>query len=125
LDSLKLNTEVEPFNSKNIRKAPSLAINRDEIIKNAFQREEIAALSAIPYWLFPENRNRYFKDNDVENAKEYLQLGLEEFGYKDVSQLPVITMSISTNEDDKRITESIQEMWKENLGITVTIVSSD
>ena len=39
-------------------------------------------MAIVPPSIFEENGKGYFKDNDVKKAKEYLEKGLEELGYK-------------------------------------------
>lgn len=121
----KFNTTVEPFNNKNIRKAFAMAINRQEIIDNVTQGEQAPAMAIVPPTMFSENEKGYFADNDVEKAKEYLQKGLEELGYKDVSELPAITLSYNTSEGHQKIAQAIQDMWKQNLGVEVTLENSE
>lgn len=117
----KFNTRVKPFDNVNIRKAFTLAINRQEIIDNIAQGEQLPAMAIVPPSMFPENETGYFKDNDVEKAKEYLQKGLEEMGLKDVSELPAITLSYNTAEAHQKIAQAVQDMWKQNLGVEVTL----
>src|SRR5690606_29845495 len=94
----KFNTTVEPFNNVNIRKAFAHAINRQELIDNILQGEQLPAMAIVPPSMFEENEKGYFPDNDVEKAKEYLQKGLEELGMKDASELPAVTLSYNTSE---------------------------
>lgn len=117
----KVNTTVEPLNNKNIRKALALAINREELIENVTQGEELPAMAIVPPTMIPENEKGYFNDNDVEKAKEYLQKGLEELGYKDVSELPEIELIYNTDEGHQKIAQAIQDMWRKNLGVEVTL----
>lgn len=117
----KFNTTVEPFNNVNIRKAFAHAINRQELIDNVTQGEQLPAMALVPPTMFPENEKGYFKDNDVETAKEFLQKGLEELGYSDVSELPAITLSYNTSEGHQKIAQAIQDMWSQNLGVDVTL----
>lgn len=117
----KFNTEKPPFNNVNIRKAFALSINRDAIVKNITQGGQVPAMAAVPPSMFPENTEGYFKDNDLEKAKEYLQKGLEELGLKDVSEFPEITLSYNTNEAHAKIAQAIQDMWKQNLGVEVAL----
>ena len=121
----KLNTTVEPFNNANIRKAFALAINRQELIDNVAQGGQLPAMAIVPPTIFPENEKGYFKDNDVEKAKEYLQKGLEELGLKDVSELPAIGLSFNTDEGHQKIAQAVQDMWKKNLGVEVTLDNSE
>lgn len=121
----KLNTTAEPFNNVNIRKAFALAINRQELIDNVAQGGQLPAMAIVPPTMFPENEKGYFKDNDVKKAKEYLQKGLEELGYKDVSELPAVGLSFNTDDGHQKIAQAIQDMWKKNLGVEVTLDNSE
>lgn len=117
----KLNTTVEPFNNVNIRKAFALAINRKELIDNVAQGGQLPAMAIVPPTMFAENEKGYFKDNDVKKAKEYLQKGLEELGYKDISELPAIGLSFNTDDGHQKIAQAVQDMWKKNLGVEVAL----
>ncbi|MFO1444791.1 peptide ABC transporter substrate-binding protein [Bacillus sp. Bva_UNVM-123] len=117
----KFNVTKEPFNNVNIRKAFTYAINRQELIENVTQGEQLPAMAIVPPSMFPENEKGYFADNDVEKAKEFLQKGLEELGYKDVSEFPAVTLSYNTSENHQKIAQAIQDMWKNNLGVEVEL----
>ncbi|WP_338449047.1 peptide ABC transporter substrate-binding protein [Niallia oryzisoli] len=121
----KLNTTVEPFNNANIRKAFALAINRQELIDNVTQGGQLPAMAIVPPTMFPENEKGYFKDNDVKKAKEYLKKGLEELGYKDVSEMPPVALSYNTDEGHQKIAQAVQDMWKQNLGVEVTLNNAE
>ncbi|GLB58908.1 peptide ABC transporter substrate-binding protein [Cytobacillus sp. NCCP-133] len=121
----KFNTTVEPFNNVNIRKAFAHAINRQEIIDNILQGEQLPAMAIVPPSMFEENKEGYFPDNDVEAAKEFLQKGLEELGYKDASELPAVTLSYNTSEAHQKIAQAIQDMWKQNLGVEVNLDNAE
>ena len=112
------NTEEEPFTNKNIRKAFAYAIDRQGIIDNITQTEEIPAMALVPSAIFEENEVGYFKDNNMEEAKKYLEKGLEELG---IDELPEITLSYFTDEENKNISEALQDMWKKNLGVDVIL----
>lgn len=121
----KFNTTVEPFNNVNIRKAFAHALNRQELIDNILQGEQLPAMAIVPPSMFEENEKGYFPDNDVEKAKEYLQKGLEELGLKDASELPAVTLSYNTSEAHQKIAQAIQDMWKQNLGVEVTLDNAE
>lgn len=117
----KFNTEKPPLNNKNMRKALSYAINRKAIVEQITQGGQIPAMAAVPPSMIKENEKGYFKDNDVKKAKEYLKKGMEELGYKDASEIPVIEVSFNTNEAHAKIAQAIQDMWKKELGVEVTL----
>lgn len=112
------NVEEEPFNNVNIRKAFALAINRQGIIDNITQGEQQPAMALVPPAIFSKNEQGYFNDNDVEEAKKYLEKGLEELG---LDSLPKVKLSYNTSEAHGAIAQAVQDMWKENLGVEVEL----
>ena len=64
----------------------------------------------------------YFKDNDIETAKQLLQEGMKEAG---ISKLPPITISYNTSQSHKKIAEVIQYQWKNNLGVEVKLENTE
>ncbi|WP_028562107.1 peptide ABC transporter substrate-binding protein [Paenibacillus pinihumi] len=121
----KFNTTEKPFNNANIRKAFTYAIDRQSIIDNVTQGGQFPATAFVPPSIFTENSKGYFGDNAIDQAKEFLQKGLEELGYKDVSELPAITLSYNTSEGHQKIAQAIQDMWTKNLGVEVTLENSE
>ena len=121
----KLNTTVEPFNNENFRKALSLSINRQELIDNILQGEQLPAMAIVPPTMIEDNEKGYYADNDVEAAKQHLDKALEELGYKDVSELPEIKITYNTLESHQKIAQAIQDMWVKNLGIEVTLENAE
>lgn len=116
------NTEEEPFNNVNIRKAFALAINRQGIVENILKGEQQPAMALVPPSIWEENTEGYFADNDVETAKEYLQTGLEELG---LDELPPITLAYNTSEAHATIAQAVQDMWSTNLGVDVTLSNEE
>src|SRR5690625_4292718 len=68
-----LNHDNEILSNKNIRKALALSINRKGIVENVTKGEQKPAMALVPPSMFPENETGYFADNDIEQAKEYLE----------------------------------------------------
>ena len=117
------NTEEEPFNNANIRKAFASAINREGITQKITQAEEIPAMGLVPPSIFEENEEGgYFEDNDPETAKEYLEKGMDELG---IDELPPITLSYNTDEGHEKIAQAVQDMWKENLDVEVDLENQE
>ncbi len=117
----KFNTEKPPFNNVKIRKAFAYAINRQAIIDNVTQTNQIPAMGAVPPSM-ALSTDGYFKDNDVETAKKLLQEGMKELG---ITKLPPITLSFNTSENHKKIAEAIQDQWKKNLGVDVKLENKE
>lgn len=121
----KLNNKGKFTKNANIRKALTLAINRQELITNVVKGEQTPALGMVPSAIagFEEDRG-YIKDNDIEGAKAALEAGMKELGIKKASDIE-IGISINTSEAHNAIAQFIQEGWKKNLGIKVKIDNSE
>ncbi|WP_312522055.1 peptide ABC transporter substrate-binding protein [Anaerospora sp.] len=122
------NVTAPPFDNSKVRKAFSLAVNREAIIQNITKGEQKAALSWVPFGVpdldgtdFRQNGGNYLRDNNIETAKQLLA----EAGYPSGQGLPQITLIYNTNEMHKAIAEALQEMWKKNLGVTVEIANQE
>ncbi|MFD1037477.1 peptide ABC transporter substrate-binding protein [Virgibacillus byunsanensis] len=120
-----MNVEEEPIDNKNIRKALSLAIDREGIVNNITKTGELPAMAFVAPPIWSENKKGYFEDNDVEKAKEYLELGMKEKGYNTIEDMPPITLSYNTSEEHAQIAQAIQDMWKENLDLDVELDNND
>ncbi|MCL6614952.1 MAG: peptide ABC transporter substrate-binding protein, partial [Firmicutes bacterium] len=125
-----INVTKPPLDDARVRKALAYAINRQAIVENITKAEQIPALAFTPYGLpdapgakgdFRTVGGNYFKDNDVETAKKLLA----EAGYPDGKGFPTIEILYNTSEGHKAIAEAIQEMWKKNLGINVTLTNQE
>ena len=106
-----------------VRKALNLAINRDAIVKNVTKGGQVPAYSYVPEGIPSTDgkdfaNKKYFKSSgDVKEAKKLL----EEAGYKDGKGFPTITLLYNQEGDHGNIMQAIANMWKENLGINVSL----
>ena len=112
------NTEEEPFDNENIRKAFALSLDRKSMVENITRGEQKPAMGLVPPSIFEENEEGYFKDNDVEEAKKYLEKGLDELG---LDKLPDVKLSYNTDEGHEAMAQAAQDMWKNNLEVDVEL----
>ncbi|MEK5231060.1 peptide ABC transporter substrate-binding protein [Lysinibacillus sp. FSL K6-0232] len=121
----KLNTTDKFTGNANIRKALTLAIDRQGLIDNVTKGEQKPALGMVPIAVngFEEDRG-YFKDNDIEEAKAALEAGMQELGITNPADITV-NISYNTSEAHAAIAQFIQEGWTKNLGITVGLDNSE
>ena len=121
----KFNTTDELVTNVNIRKALTLAIDREGLIKNILKGEQDAALGLIPNAVegFGDD-DGYFKDADYDGAREALATGLKELGITEPGDVTV-TISYFTNEGDAAVAQYIQQTWKKELGIDVKLTNSE
>ena len=123
---LSLNDQKEPFNDVNVRKALSLAIDRDYVANTIMQGTYSTADSIVGPGIVDENG--YFHDNgnapyisaDYEaNMAEAKKL-LEEAGYPNGEGYPTIEYSTNDSGYHVPLAEYLQQTWGD-LGITLTI----
>lgn len=123
------NVSQAPFDNSNVRKAFSLAIDREAIIKNITKGEQQVAQAWIPYGLsdavpgqdFRQVGGNYIPNLDVDEAKRLLA----QAGYPDGKGFPQVTLIYNTSEAHKAIAEAVQEMWRNHLGVTVNLANQE
>lgn len=124
------NVDREPTNDINVRKALSLAIDREAIVNQITKAGQMPATGFVPNGLIDSKGNDFRAtagDYDmsttanVELAREYLAKA----GYPNAQGMPPVELMYNTSESHKAIAEAIQSMWKKNLGIEVTLANQE
>tara|TARA_B100000963_G_scaffold304734_1_gene278676 strand:- start:5660 stop:7252 length:1593 start_codon:yes stop_codon:yes gene_type:complete len=114
----RINTNKYPLNILSFRKALSLAIDRELIVKSILKGNQ-----KISYSFTPPDENGYNPKTKLDfnpiKAKEFL----EKSGY-DVNN-PPLEILYNTSEGHQKIAQAIQEMWKKNLGLNVVLTNVD
>lgn len=131
------NTEKEPFNDPRVRKAFSLAIDRNFIVNQVTGQGQEPATAYVPSGVYDAKGAEgddfrtvggdYYSINDEDyekNIEEAKKL-MEEAGYKDGEGFPQIDYLYNTDENHKAIAEALQNMWQENLGVQVSLQNQD
>lgn len=119
---LSLNTQKEPFNDPKVRKALSLAIDRDYVANTLMQGTYTPAYNFIgPGWFdtddseFMNNANGgqpYISSDHEANLAEAKQL-LSDAGYPDGQGLPSFVYSTNDASYHKVVAEYLQQAWAE------------
>jgi oligopeptide transport system substrate-binding protein len=122
------NTE-DPMTNVNLRRALSLAVDRQSIVDNVTKAGQIPAqwfsrpgLAAAPTM---ENSPDLGIKYDPEAAKEALALALTDLGLADVSELPPLTLTYNGAAGHGAIMQAVQQMWTEVLGIETQLATLD
>ena len=118
-----LNCNKKPFDDVRVRQALYMAIDRDSLVKDVLQGRGDAAYGVIS----PPMKNGYDKDArpfpeiSVAKAKSLLS----DAGYPDGKGFPDIKYIGYNNGDAALVAQYVQDQWKKNLGISMTIQSLD
>ena len=125
---ISLNDQEEPFTDVRVRKALSLAIDRDYVANTIMQGIYTPAAALVGPGIVDENG--YFMDNanggepyisdDYEANLEEAKSLLADAGYPDGEGFPTITYSANDAGYHIPVAEYVQQAWGD-LGITVNI----
>lgn len=110
-----LNTKKPPMENVHVRRALSLAIDRDELAR-LMTGTYVALSSFVPFGTFATEPDIGLKFNP-ERARDELRKA----GYENPKSLPRFEIAFNTNEDHQRIAENVQEQLRRNLGIQVAL----
>jgi oligopeptide transport system substrate-binding protein len=129
---LTMNYLTKPFDNIKIRQAFALAINKDEIAHNIWKDTAFASNHIVP-----QGQPGYNPDltgpggvkgtsGDPTLAKQLFQQGLQEEGLT-VATFPPVTYTVSStgDADIRNMNAAIQQMWKNVLGVNVSINDID
>ncbi|WP_313155702.1 peptide ABC transporter substrate-binding protein [Lacrimispora sp.] len=126
--------QKEPFNNPDVRKALSLAIDRDYLANTVMQGIGAPAANFVPRGVSDAEGGTFFEDvtrknnggdffnvenyeSDVAKAKELLAKA----GYPDGKGFPIVEYMTNDAGYNKPVAEYLQSCWKEALGIKVDI----
>jgi oligopeptide transport system substrate-binding protein len=129
------NDKVAPFNNVNVRKALTLAVDRNYIVNNIAKGGQKPASAMVPPGILDANGKSDFRADggdffDVSqsalagNIKE-AQQALADAGFAGGKDFPTIQIKYNTLELHQNIAEYIQAQWEKNLGINVDIVNEE
>ena len=126
LEFFRFNVTKEPFNNKKIRQAFALAVDRKMILENVVQGKQKAALAYVAPGTvtslgdFREKGEDQIKDAQFAEAKKLLEEGMKEEGWE---KLPKISFLYNDTEQNKKIAEVLQELYRKHLGVTIELES--
>jgi oligopeptide transport system substrate-binding protein len=111
--------EKSPFNDARVRKALSIAFDRQALVDQVVRGGQIPALGIVPemagYTGLGEPKL------DVAAARKLLA----EAGYPNGTGFPKTTILYNTHDSHKAIAEFLQQEWKKNLNITLELENQE
>lgn len=132
---ISFNVKKPPLDNPLVRKALTLAIDRDYIVTNIGKAGQVPAGAFVPTGLSDVDITKEFREiggNYYDPSKEAYQANLEEAkkllaeaGYPEGKGLPTIEyLYNSEGSGHKLIGEALQNMWKE-IGVNITLASQE
>ena len=114
------NVTKPPFNDARVRKALAYAIDRESIAKNVTKGQQTPAYTLTP----PDVLGYTAKAKmtyDLDKARKLLA----DAGYPNGAGMPPLELIFNTSEDHLKIAQAVQQMWKKNLNINVTLQNQE
>ncbi|MDO8538944.1 MAG: peptide ABC transporter substrate-binding protein [Opitutaceae bacterium] len=116
----RCNVSRPPLTDKRVRKALALAIDRESLVKNVTRGGQRPAY-AVSY---PDTAGYVPRAKLTGGLAEAKRL-LAEAGFPDGKGFPSIELLYNTSENHRAIAEAIQQMWKRNLGVDITLLNQE
>jgi oligopeptide transport system substrate-binding protein len=118
-----LNCNKKPFDDVRVRQALYMAIDRDSLVTDVLQGRADPAYGVIS----PAMKAGYVKDarpfTEISVAKA--QQLLSDAGFPGGKGFPTIKYIGYQNADQSLVAQYVQDQWKKNLGVSMTIQSLD
>nr|WP_319487398.1 ABC transporter substrate-binding protein [uncultured Caproiciproducens sp.] len=129
------NTTKAPFNDPRVRKALSLAIDRNYLVEKVTKGGETPADAMVSTGVTDQDASKQFHDvgggyysvkpEDYEkNVAEAKKL-LAEAGYPDGKGFPAFEYMFNTSTKHQSVAEALQNMWKTELGLNASISAQE
>lgn len=119
----KIDANAKVLKDVKVRKALSLAIDRKALVENVTKAGEVPATTYVPAGIADasgkefKNKDYYNAEADIEQAKKLLA----EAGFADGVGFPKLEIIYNNGQGHQNIAQAIQDMYKKNLGIDVTL----
>ncbi len=112
----RLNVTRGPLKDKRVRRALALAVDRDTLVNNVVRGGQIPAYG-VTYPGIAGYTPQAKLTGTLEDAKKLLA----EAGFPDGKGFPKLELLYNTSQNHRVIAEAIQQMWRRNLGIDITM----
>lgn len=116
----RINTTRPFLNDVRVRRALSLAINREQLTSDLLRGGQRPATSFVP-----PGTGGYTPPSGVAYDPEQARALLAEAGYPAGKGLPVFEVLYSTSENHRRIAEALQEQWRIQLGVETRLANQE
>jgi oligopeptide transport system substrate-binding protein len=112
----RFNTRLPFLDDQRVRQALGLAIDRETLISQVLRDSQIPAAS-----LTPAGTGGYQPPSGLTFDLPRARALLAEAGYPDGVGAPPIELLFNTSENHRLVAEALQAMWREHLGLQITL----
>jgi oligopeptide transport system substrate-binding protein len=117
----RLNVKQKPLDNPKVRMALNLAIDREALVNNLLRAKQKPATGLTPAGL-----SSYPALDLIQYDPEKARQLLAEAGYPNGAGFPSsLNILINTSESHRQIAEAIQQMWRQELNISVGIENQE
>jgi oligopeptide transport system substrate-binding protein len=116
----RINTTRPPLDDVRVRRALSLAIDRRQIIEQLLRGGERVATAMAPAGI-----GGYQPPVVTDHSPAEARRLLAEAGYPDGEGFPTVELLFNTSDNHRKIAEAIQNMWRRELGIDITLTNKE
>jgi peptide/nickel transport system substrate-binding protein/oligopeptide transport system substrate-binding protein len=112
------NNKKAPLDNVKLRRALALAVDKDTLTQKVLGGGAVTAKGILPPGLPGFNAGLKSLTFDAAAAKAELAAA----GFADPAKVPKLTLSYTSGQSDfDKVATTLQQMWKQNLGITVQL----
>lgn len=114
------NNSAAPFDDVRVRRAFSLAIDRQALVKYILRGGQSPAFS-----LSQKGMGDYEPTHFIADGPEEARRLLAEAGYPDGNGFPPATYLYNTSDFNRAVAQALQEMWRSELGVNIQLQNQE
>lgn len=115
------NIERPPVNDVRVRRALAMSVDRQQLIDKLLLGTALPSPALVPMDLIPGYKPPDLLTYNPDAARQLLA----EAGYPNGKGWPGLELMFNTSEDHRKVAVAIQQMWKKELNIKVTLVNQE
>lgn len=117
---LRFNTAKPPLNDIRVRRALSLAIDRERFVRDVMRGHQLPAGH-----LTPPDTAGFTAKAKVQFDLPAAQKLLADAGFPEGKGFPKLELLYNTTEANRLIAEALQQMWRKGLGIDISLLNQE
>ncbi len=115
----RVNVTKPPLNDVRVRRALSIALDREAIVRDILRGGQ------TPAWNFTPPSPGFAATARISRDLDEARRLLAEAGYPGGKNFPHVELLYNTLESHRTIAEAIQQMWKTRLGVDITLQNQE